>query len=92
MPSLHVGFAFAIGIAAAAALRAPGAKALALLWGPLVSLAVVVTGNHYVFDIAAGLIVTAIGYAITRPIRRRARGSAPLTGEGTCSPAECCAR
>jgi hypothetical protein len=37
-------------------LRAPGAKALALLWGPLVSLAVVVTGNHYVFDIAAGLV------------------------------------
>jgi membrane-associated phospholipid phosphatase len=56
-------------------LRAPGAKALALLWGPLVSLAVVVTGNHYVFDIAAGLVVTAIGYAITRPIRRgRRRG------------------
>src|SRR4051794_20622865 len=75
VPSLHVGFAFAIGIAAAAALRAPGAKALALLWGPLVCLAVVVTGNHYVFDIAAGLIVTAIGYAITRPIPRgRRRG------------------
>ena len=75
MPSLHVGFAFAVGIAAAAALRAPGAKALALLWGPLVSLAVVVTGNHYLFDIAAGLVVTAIGYAITRPIPRgRRRG------------------
>jgi hypothetical protein len=41
VPSLHVGFAFAVGIAAAAVLRAPGAKALALLWGPLVSLAVV---------------------------------------------------
>jgi len=75
VPSLHVGFAFAVGIAAAAALRAPGAKALALLWGPLVSLAVVVTGNHYLFDIAAGLVVTAIGYAITRPIPRgRRRG------------------
>jgi hypothetical protein len=76
VPSLHVGFAFAVGIAAAAALRARGAKALALVWGPLVSLAVVVTGNHYVFDIAAGLLVTAIGYAITRPIPRgRRRGA-----------------
>ena len=46
------------------------AKALAILSGPLVSLAVVVTGNHDVFDIAAGLIVTAIGYPITRPIPR----------------------
>jgi len=45
-----------------------------------------VTGNHYVFDIAAGLVVTAIGYAITRPIRRRP------PGERTSSPAECCAR
>ena len=70
VPSLHVGFAFAIAIAAAAALRAPPAKALAILSGPLVFLAVVVTGNHYVFDIAAGLIVTAIGYAITPPIPR----------------------
>ncbi len=34
-------------------------------------LAVVVTGNHYLFDIAAGMVVTAIGYTITRPIRRR---------------------
>src|SRR5688572_13044463 len=32
VPSLHVGFAFAIGIAAAAALRVPAAKALALSW------------------------------------------------------------
>jgi diacylglycerol kinase family enzyme/membrane-associated phospholipid phosphatase len=71
VPSLHVGFAFAIGIAAAAALRAPAARALALSWGPLVSLSVLVTGNHYVFDIAAGLVVTAIGYAVTRPVPRR---------------------
>jgi hypothetical protein len=28
-----------------------------------VSLSVVATGNHYLFDIAAGLAVTALGYA-----------------------------
>jgi membrane-associated phospholipid phosphatase len=64
VPSLHVGFAFAVGLAFAVALRRPWAKALALLWGPVVSLSVVATGNHYVFDIAAGLVVTAIGYAL----------------------------
>jgi membrane-associated phospholipid phosphatase len=66
VPSLHVGFAFAIGVAAAAALRAPWAKALALLWGPLVTLAVLATGNHYVFDVLAGLLVTAAGFAAGR--------------------------
>jgi PAP2 superfamily len=34
VPSLHVGFAFAIGIALAGALRRRPLKALALLWGP----------------------------------------------------------
>jgi membrane-associated phospholipid phosphatase len=66
VPSLHVGFAFAIGIAAAAALRNPSARTLALLWGPLVTLSVLATGNHYVFDVAAGLLVTAVGFTAGR--------------------------
>ena len=62
VPSLHVGFAFAVGIALAVAARRKWAKAILLLWGPLVSLAVVATGNHFVFDIAAGLLVTGLGF------------------------------
>jgi hypothetical protein len=62
VPSLHVGFAFAVGIAVAAAVRSPAAKALALLWGPAIGLAVVATGNHFVFDIAAGMVAAALGY------------------------------
>jgi hypothetical protein len=61
VPSLHVGFAFAVGIAIAASVRHPAARAVALLWGPAISLAVVATGNHYVFDIAAGLVASALG-------------------------------
>ena len=64
VPSLHVGFAFAVGIALAASLHRPWARVLVLLWGPVISLSVVATGNHYVFDIAAGLAVTAVGYAL----------------------------
>jgi hypothetical protein len=66
VPSLHVGFAVAVGVAVAAALRRPWAKALALMWGPLVSLSVIATGNHYIFDIAAGLVVTGLGFAVGR--------------------------
>jgi PAP2 superfamily protein len=68
VPSLHVGFAFAIGIAVAAALRAPLLRVAALLWGPLVLLSVVATGNHFVFDAIAGLLITVAGYGVARVI------------------------
>jgi hypothetical protein len=85
VPSLHVGFAVAVGIAIAAAVKHPLAKTVALLWGPTIGLAVVATGNHFVFDIAAGLVASAMGYAVgiavTRlPSRRtgaRVRPTAP---------------
>lgn len=66
VPSLHVGLAFAIGIAVAAALHTKWAKPVALCWGPLVTLAVVVTGNHYVFDAVTGVLLTTISYVLTR--------------------------
>lgn len=69
VPSLHCGFAVAVGIALAAAARTPVTKALALLWGPLVCLTVVATGNHYVFDIAAGVAAALAGYAAGAVIR-----------------------
>ena len=73
VPSLHVGFAFAISIALATALPQRWAKALVLLWGPLVTLAVVATGNHFVFDAAAGLVVTSAGFVLGSALPRIAR-------------------
>jgi PAP2 superfamily len=70
VPSLHVGFAVAIAIAAAAAIRTPWAKALALLWAPLVTTAVIATGNHYLLDVAVGLLVTVVGFLAGRLISR----------------------
>jgi membrane-associated phospholipid phosphatase len=66
VPSLHVGFAAAVGLTLTLALRRRWTKALALTWPALVALSVIATGNHYVFDIAVGLAVTALGYAIGR--------------------------
>jgi hypothetical protein len=92
VPSLHVGFAVAIGVALFVVARSPWAKALALLWGPTVALAVVATGNHYLFDIATGLVVTGAGFAFAWVIGRRrppypgdeaaarsSRGSSPIS-------------
>jgi hypothetical protein len=77
VPSLHVGFAFAISIALASALPQRWAQGLVLLWGPLVTLAVVATGNHFVFDAAAGLAVTATGFAVGTLLPRVLHASTP---------------
>src|SRR4051794_16064347 len=80
VPSLHVGFAVAIGIAISASLRHPLLKGLALLWGPLIGLAVVATGNHFVFDMAAGVAAAALGYVLaTAATRARMRRPAAST-------------
>jgi membrane-associated phospholipid phosphatase len=71
VPSLHCGFAVAIGIALAAAARRRVTKVLCLAWGPLVCLAVVATANHYVFDIAAGLLVSVAGFLVGPLAARR---------------------
>jgi hypothetical protein len=70
VPSLHVGFAVAVGIAVAAAVRNPLARTAALLWGPVIALAVVATGNHFVFDIAAGLVASAMGFGTSLAMSR----------------------
>jgi membrane-associated phospholipid phosphatase len=62
VPSLHCGFAMAIGIAVAAAVKSRALQVAALAWGPLVALSTVATANHYVFDVAAGLAITIVGY------------------------------
>jgi membrane-associated phospholipid phosphatase len=77
VPSLHVGFAVAVGMAIAAAVRNPVVKLVAWLWGPAIGLAVLATGNHFVFDIAAGVVAAALGYLLgslmARPRMRLSR-------------------
>jgi hypothetical protein len=70
VPSLHVGFAVVIGVIVAAAVRTRALKVVWLLWGPAIALAVVATGNHYVFDIAAGMVAAAIGYGLGKLVAK----------------------
>lgn len=75
VPSLHAGFALAVGIAIGATAGHPLAKVLAALWPVLIGLAVVATGNHFLFDILAGFVATQVGFlagvAVQRTSRRR---------------------
>ena len=64
-------------IAVAAAVKQRWLKVLALSWGPLVALSTVATANHYVFDVAAGLAVTASATSSRAAARPR-----PVAGGG----------
>ena len=66
----------------ASSLRRPWARVAAWTWAPLVCLAVVATGNHFVADIVAGVVVTIIGFFAGGAAARFAAGERP-----TVSPA-----
>ena len=78
-PSLHTGFAVALGIAVAAAVTPRWLKLLALAWGPLVALSTVATANHYVFDVVCGVAITAVGYTL---VTHRPRVPRPVKPQG----------
>jgi hypothetical protein len=40
-----------------------------VLYPSVVVLTIVVTGNHFIFDAAAGALVMAVGFAATAPFR-----------------------
>ena len=79
LPSLHVGLAFAISIALAAAAKRRAVKAAALLWGPIVTLAVIATGNHYVLDAVAGILLTSVSYLSVRLLQQRTTRTVRVT-------------
>jgi membrane-associated phospholipid phosphatase len=74
VPSLHAGFALAVSVTIVAAAGGRWAKVIGALWAPAIALAVVATGNHFLFDILAGFAVTAVGYALGRLVRERRLG------------------
>jgi hypothetical protein len=71
VPSLHAGFALAVSAALAAAARRPLTRVVTWLWAPTIALAVVATGNHFLFDIAAGVVATGVGFALGELMRRK---------------------
>lgn len=70
VPSLHAGFAFAVGIGVASASRVGWIKVGALLWGPCVAFIVVATGNHFVLDVVIGMLAVLLGYMVALLLHR----------------------
>src|SRR4051794_229507 len=83
VPSLHAGFALAVGVALAMAARRRWTKLLALSWAPIIALAVVATGNHFFFDIAAGGLVPLARHGTRHPGGRALPGRPPWRRTGS---------
>jgi len=62
VPSLHFGYALAVGVALAHVLPRRSLRIAAALYPALMLLVIVATGNHFFFDAAAGALVIVAGW------------------------------
>jgi hypothetical protein len=90
VPSLHVAFAFAVGLGVLLTARSRPLRVAGALWGPLVTVTVVATGNHYVLDAVAGVLLIGLSFAVVGLRAPRAR--ALVAAVGSRLPAAATAR
>lgn len=70
VPSLHVGWALLLAVGVFAATRNPWLRGASIVTFVLQSVAVVGTGNHYIFDGLAGLVVCGVALGLTLALHR----------------------
>ena len=71
VPSLHAGFALGVGIGLVLYARPLFWKAVGVIYPILVVLTIVVTGNHFILDAVAGMLVLGLGFAVAAVIFER---------------------
>jgi hypothetical protein len=71
LPSLHTAYAAVIGVTVAAGARRRLARALGALYPLLVVVIIVATGNHFLVDAGAGILVAAFSSALAGTARAR---------------------
>ena len=74
-PSLHAGWNLLVGIVLAMAVTSIVVRLAALALPVAMGLAVVVTANHFLIDIAGGIVVVLLGLAIASFVQRRENAS-----------------
>ncbi len=70
VPSLHFGWSMLIGLAVFWVAKNPALKVFGLVWPVAMFFAVVMTGNHFIFDAFTGAIVSFAGLGIAWLIHR----------------------
>ena len=71
MPSLHVGWDLLVGLTVAAAAAHGCLRLLGRLLPALMAVAVVLTGNHYLLDVVAGVLLALAGLLLADRLRTR---------------------
>jgi hypothetical protein len=71
VPSLHAAYAVGVGVGLVLFARSLTWRLAGVVYPPLVLLTIVVTGNHFVLDAVAGVLVLAAGFAVVRLVRLR---------------------
>ena len=75
VPSLHFGYALAVGVALARVARRRSLRITFALYPALMLLVIVATGNHFFFDAAAGSLVVAAGWWVASRLTPRERAA-----------------
>lgn len=89
MPSLHAGWDLLVGLAIVSATSLLAVKVIGYLLPVLMTLSVVVTANHFVLDVVAGLALALLGHALAAwPARRRERRAESLRGREAEEPVD----
>jgi membrane-associated phospholipid phosphatase len=73
VPSMHVGFALMLSIPMIRMSKHIYAKALWIAYAPIVTVVVVVTANHWVFDAATGALAAAVAALAAQTLLARVR-------------------
>lgn len=71
MPSLHVGWDLLVGMAIVAAATSVWLRTVGFILPVLMTLAVVLTANHYLLDVVAGIALVLVAHVIALAIERR---------------------
>ena len=71
MPSLHAGWDLLVGIAIVTAAGTVALKVIGYVLPVLMTVSVVVTGNHYLLDVVAGIALVLVGHAVALQLERR---------------------
>jgi PAP2 superfamily len=71
VPSLHAGWAVGVGLGLILYARPLFWKIVGVIYPLAVILTIIVTGNHFIFDAIAGVVVMALGFWLSETLSRR---------------------
>src|SRR5215213_4048630 len=68
VPSLHFGYSLIVGVAVAVLARRRWVRWIGAAYAPFMLFTIVATGNHFIFDAAAGGLVVVLSYFVARAL------------------------